>query len=136
MKDRAGQLSRFLIVGLFAFFLDGVVLSLLVYQFFLPPVSSRMISCCLALLVAFFLHAHFTFRSDADARTLVRYCGLQGVSATLNVLAYSLWLSYGYSYGAPIVGLIIGSVLATICNFLGNKFYVYQDARLNTPTIH
>ena len=123
MKHQAGQLSRFLMVGLLAFILDGVVLSLLVYQF-------------LVLLVAFYLPGRFTFQAIVSIRSLVKYGGLQGVSACLNVLAYSLWLSYGFSYGAPIVGLIIGSLLATLCNFLGNKFYVFQDVQLNAPTGH
>ena len=136
MKHQAGQLSRFLMVGLLAFILDGVILSLLVYQFLVPPIFSRIISCTLALLVAFYLHGRFTFQAIVSIRSLVKYGGLQGVSASLNVLAYSLWLGYGFSYGAPIVGLIIGSLLATLCNFLGNKFYIFRDVQLNAPTGH
>ena len=123
-------------VGLLAFILDGVLLSLLVYQFSVSPILSRVISCVLALLLAFYLHAHFTFEANASIKALAKYSVLQVFSASLNLVAYSSWLSYGYPYGAPIVGLIIGSIIATICNFLGNKFYVYHDVRLDTPSIH
>ncbi len=133
---QASQVSRFLMVGLLAFILDGVLLSLLVYQFSVSPIFSRVISCFLALLLAFYLHARFTFEANANAKAFGRYSALQVVSASLNFIAYSFWLSYGFRYGAPIVGLIIGSVIATVCNFVGNKFYVYKDTRLDTPTIH
>lgn len=136
MKKIKRQLSRFLIVGLIAFVVDGIILLLLVYTLSVSPIYSRIVSCSLALLLAFYLHARFTFESEMSLTKFFRYGVLQAISASLNILVYTIWLGYSYHYGAPLIGLILGSAVATGCNFFGNKFFVYKGSGSDTFSTH
>ena len=126
MKKELGQVSRFLSVGGLIFIVDGLVLFTLINAFSLPPLVSRTVSCSVALMAAFYLHARFTFFVSPSPGTLFRYLVSQSISAGLNFSVYAVWLVYGYSYQAPLIGLTIGSILATIFNFFVNKYFVYR----------
>ena len=126
MKKELGQVSRFLLVGGLIFIVDGLVLFTLINAFSLPPLVSRTVSCSVALVAAFYLHARFTFLVSPSRGTLFRYLVSQSLSAGLNFSVYAVWLVYGYSYQAPLIGLTIGSILATIFNYFVNKYFVYR----------
>ena len=126
MKKEFGQVSRFLLVGGLIFIVDGLVLFTLINAFSLLPLVSRTVSCSVALMAAFYLHARFTFLVSPSRGTLFRYLVSQSLSAGLNFSVYAVWLVYGYSYQAPLIGLTIGSILATIFNYFVNKYFVYR----------
>ena len=126
MKKELGQVSRFLLVGGLIFIVDGFVLFTLINAFALPPLVSRTVSCSVALMAAFYLHARFTFLVSPSLGTLFRYLVSQSLSTGLNFSVYAVWLVYGYSYQAPLIGLTIGSISATIFNYFVNKFFVYR----------
>ena len=126
VKKELGQVSRFLLVGGLIFIVDGLVLFTLINAFSLPPLVSRTVSCSVALMAAFYLHARFTFLVSPSRGTLFRYLVSQSLSAGLNFSVYAVWLVYGYSYQAPLIGLTIGSILATIFNYFVNKYFVYR----------
>ena len=126
VKKELGQVSRFLSVGGLIFIVDGLVLFTLINAFSLPPLVSRTVSCSVALMAAFYLHARFTFLVSPSRGTLFRYLVSQSLSAGLNFSVYAVWLVYGYSYQAPLIGLTIGSILATIFNYFVNKYFVYR----------
>ena len=126
MKKELGQVSRFLLVGGLIFIVDGLVLFTLIKAFSLPPLVSRIVSCTVALMAAFYLHARFTFLVSPSRGTLFRYLISQSLSAGLNFSVYAVWLVYGYSYQAPMIGLTIGSISATIFNYFVNKYFVYR----------
>ena len=126
MKKELGQVSRFLLVGGLIFIVDGLVLFTLIKAFSLPPFVSRIVSCTFALMAAFYLHARFTFLVSPSRGTLFRYLVSQSLSAGLNFSVYAVWLVYGYSYQAPLIGLTIGSISATIFNYFVNKYFVYR----------
>ena len=120
------QVFRFLLVGGLIFIIDGFVLFSLIKVFSLSPLVSRIVSCLIALLAAFFLHARFTFFTSASTVTLIRFLMMQSISTGLNFSVYGFWLAYGYSFQGPLIGLIIGSILATIFNYCANKYFVYR----------
>ena len=126
MKEELGQVSRFLLVGGLIFIVDGLVLFTLINAFSLPPLVSRTVSCSVALMAAFYLHARFNFLVSPSRGTLFRYLVSQSLSAGLNFSVYAVWLVYGYSYQAPLIGLTIGSITATIFNYFVNKYFVYR----------
>ena len=126
MKKEFDQVSRFLLVGCLIFVVDGLVLFKLINVFSLPPLVSRIVSCSVALMTAFYLHARFTFLVSPSRGTLFRYLVSQSIGAGLNFWVYAVWLEYGYSYQAPLIGLTIGSVSATIFNYFVNKYFVYR----------
>ena len=126
VKKELGQVSRFLLVGGLIFIVDGLVLFTLIKAFSLPPLVSRTVSCTVALMAAFFLHARFTFLVSPSRGTLFRYLVSQSLSAGLNFSVYAVWVVYGYSYQAPLNGLPIGSLSATIFNYFVNKYFVYR----------
>ena len=126
VKKELGQVSRFLLVGGLIFIVDGLVLFTLINAFSLPPLVSRTVSCTVALMAAFYLHARFTFLVSPSRGTLFRYLVSQSLSAGLNFSVYAVWLVYGYSYQAPLIGLTIGSISATIFNYFVNKYFVYR----------
>ena len=84
MKIELGQVSRFLSVGGLIFIVDGLVLFTLINAFSLPPLVSRIVSCTVALMAAFYLHARFTFLVSPSRGTLFRYLVSQSLSAGLN----------------------------------------------------
>ena len=126
MKKEFGQVSRFLLVGGLIFIVDGLVLFTLINAFSLPPLVSRTVSCSVALMAAFYLHARFTFLVSPSRGTLLRYLVSQSLSTGLNFSVYAVWLVFGYSYQAPLIGLTIGSISATIFNYFVNKYFVYR----------
>ena len=126
VKKEFGQVSRFLLVGGLIFIVDGLVLFTLINALSLPPLVSRTVSCSVALTAAFYLHARFTFLVSPSRGTLFRYLVSQSLSAGLNFSVYAVWLVYGYSYQAPLIGLTIGSIAATIFNYFVNKYFVYR----------
>ena len=126
VKKELGQVSRFLLVGCLIFIVDGLVLFTLINAFSLSPLLSRIASCSVALTAAFYLHARFTFFVSPSPGTLFRYLVSQSISAGLNFSVYAVWLAYGYSYQAPLIGLTIGSISATIFNYFVNKYFVYR----------
>ena len=126
VKKEFGQVSRFLLVGGLIFIVDGLVLFTLINAFSLLPLVSRTVSCSVALMAAFYLHARFTFLVSPSRGTLFRYLVSQSLSTGLNFSVYAVWLVYGYSYQAPLIGLTIGSILATIFNYFVNKYFVYR----------
>ncbi len=126
MRKELGQVSRFLLVGGLIFIVDGLVLFALINAFSLPPLVSRTVSCSVALMAAFYLHARFTFLASPSRGALFRYLVSQSISAGLNFSVYAVWLIYGYSYQAPLIGLTIGSISATIFNYFVNKYFVYR----------
>ena len=126
MKKEFGQVSHFLLVGGLIFIVYGLVLFTLINAFSLPPLVSRTVSCSVALMAAFYLHARFTFLVGPSRGTLFRYLVSQSLSAGLNFSVYAVWLVYGYSYQAPLIGLTIGSISATIFNYFVNKYFVYR----------
>ena len=126
VKKELGQVSRFLLVGCLIFIVDGLVLFTLINAFSLSPLLSRIASCSGALMAAFYLHARLTFLVSPSSRTLFRYLVSQSISAGLNFSVYAVWLVYGYSYQAPLIGLTIGSISATIFNYFVNKYFVYR----------
>ena len=126
VKKELGQVSRFLLVGGLIFIVDGLVLFTLINVFLLPPLVSRTVSCSVALMAAFYLHARFTFLVSPSLGTLFRYLVSQSLSTGLNFSVYAVWLVYGYSYQAPLIGLTIGSISATIFNYFVNKYFVYR----------
>ena len=126
VKKELGQVSRFLLVGGLIFIVDGLVLFTLINAFSLPPLVSRTVSCSVALMAAFYLHARFTFLVSPSRGTLFRYLVSQSLSAGLNFSVYAVWLVYGYSYKAPLIGLTIGSISAMIFNYFVNKYFVYR----------
>ena len=126
VKKELGQVSRFLLVGGLIFIVDGLVLFTLINAFLLPPLVSRTVSCSVALMAAFYLHARFTFLVSPSRGTLFRYLVSQSLSAGLNFSVYAVWLVYGYSHQAPLIGLTIGSISATVFNYFVNKYFVYR----------
>ena len=126
MKKELGQVSRFLLVGGLIFIVDGLVLFTLINAFSLPPLVSRTVSCSVALMAAFYLHARFTFLVSPSLGSLFRYLVSQSLSTGLNFSVYAVWLFYGYSYQSPLIGLTIGSISATIFNYFVNKYSVYR----------
>ena len=97
VKKELGQVSRFLLVGGLIFIVDGLVLFTLINAFSLPPLVSRIVSCTVALMAAFYLHARFTFLVSPSRGTLFRYLVSQSLSAGLNFSVYAVWLVYGLS---------------------------------------
>lgn len=123
------QLARFLVVGAAGFVVDMAVLSFLLYGLGYAGhsgglVGSRVASFLAAITATFLLNARFTFGASIRKAKLTRYIAIQSLGALLNLGTYTI-LVLG-PLARPLIAMVIGSVLATISNFLLVRQFVYH----------
>lgn len=122
-----GQIMRFLIVGGVATLID-----LLFYVFFMSYCEldaswAKRFSFVLGSFWAFFMHKIYTFQQSTFSKK----------QPFLFILVYSIgwWVnSAGHDFALQVLGLksiayLIGTALSTVCNFILQKYGVFQDFR-------
>ncbi len=124
-RTELNKFFRFLIVGTIGFGVDLILLKMGL-QMGLGPVMARLCSASFAISTTWWLNRHFTFQSilkptwwEWRSYALVSGCGF--------ALNFSLYLICVYLLAwPPEWGLVVGSGIAMIWNFLANRFWVFS----------
>lgn len=127
----ARQVFRYLQVGLAGFIADAGVLSLLIYALGFGTtdvglVGSRVASFLAAISVTFMLNARYTFGMSIRDSSFTAYVLIQLLGAAINLGSYAALIFSGLLNQAPLVALIVGSMLATTNNFILARRFVYR----------
>lgn len=122
--------TRFLAVGTIGFLTDAGLLWALTKHAGLDPYSARLVSFLVALLITWMLNSTFTFKTPykRGKRQFGAYVTVQVTSFGLNYTIYSwfVWLDLT----APLIALVIASVIAMFYSFTAMNFWVFKDHAL------
>lgn len=126
------ELYRFLQVGAIGFAADVATLWLLIYGVGFGSTSfgllwTRAASFLVAIAITYVLNARYTFGSRVRDSNLFRYLIIQGVTAGINLGVYGLLVLVGPLAERPLYSLVVGSLTATLCNFVLVRRFVFNN---------
>lgn len=128
VRAQAGELLRFLVVGLSAVATDFAVYFLLVgFLPILPVHVAKAISFIAGAVLAFVLNRGFVFRANGEAkRQALPFIALYLVSLALNNGVNALLLAHAV---AKPIAWFFATATSTVSNFLGMKFIVFRKKK-------
>ena len=128
LRKLAGELVRFLVVGLSAVATDFLVYFALVRLWpALPPNLAKGISFVTGALLSFVLNRSFVFRAKGQVRAQApRFVILYGLTLALNTATHSLVFAH---YQNHFLSWFLATAASTLGNYLGMKFAVFATPR-------
>ncbi|WP_445683173.1 GtrA family protein [Solibacillus sp. FSL K6-1523] len=124
------EFLRFLIVGVINTIVGTSIMFIAYNLFSLSYWVSTILNYTLASILSYFLNKYFTFKKKGSVKSIVIFsvniiiCYLIAYVPTKFVVSYLLT---GYSINTiDNVAMIIGMILFTLINFLGQKFIVFK----------
>ncbi|MGN7808430.1 GtrA family protein [Flavobacterium johnsoniae] len=122
MSKTKKELKRFIAAGFSAVATDLITYYLLLN--FLSTFMSKSISFLLGTIVAFFMNKYWTFeKKERSYVEILRFAILYSLTLGANVLVNKLVLD---NSGIVILSFLIATVVSTIINFIGQKFWVFK----------
>ena len=104
----------FIIVGFLGFCIEYSIISIFIHFFRVDPISPRIVSFPLAVLITWILNRKFTYQVNAPASLseLIRYTRVTLFSQTVNVITYTAlcWPSSGHS---AFLGLVVATAISS-----------------------
>ncbi len=130
-RESFAQLSRFGVVGVIGFVVDGGLLYLLLLQSF-DPYLARAITFPTAVTVTWYLNRRWTFAARGapagKGRDYWRYVLVQVVGAASNYAVYAVILLFVSHTPAHALGaLALGALAGLVVNFAGSRWWVFVD---------
>lgn len=124
------KLLYFCMIGTVGFLVDAGLLMGLLHYTALGPLSGRVVSFLVAVVVTWQLNRRFTFSANSGSGSLVefaRYLGSSSLGIALNLGIYTaLVLSLPFFASAPQYAVAIGSVAALSVNFVLANYWVFK----------
>lgn len=120
------NIIRFLLVGGISTALDYIVYLILLN--FVHIVIAKFISMFCAITISYFLNKIWTFEYNNNTNTvlLLKFIFTQAINISINVLCnYLIFISCHNKH----VAFIIATIVATIFNFLLQKYFVFIKRR-------
>lgn len=129
----ARQFLRFCAVGGVGFVVDAGLLWILLETTALGPYGGRLVSFLVAATVTWALHRRVTFPEASRTRSgrqWLLFVAVNGGGAVLNYGVYALLVATTALVAAhPVLGVVAGSAVALLVNYLANRHWVFRDAR-------
>lgn len=120
------HIIRFLLVGGVSTALDYIVYLILLN--FVHIVIAKSISMFCAITISYFLNKLWTFEynNNTNALLLLKFIFTQTINISINVLCnYLVFILYHNKH----IAFIIATIVATIFNFLLQKYFVFSKRR-------
>lgn len=122
MSKLGKELRLFILAGLSAVATDFTLYYFM--QNFLDRDVAKAISFLLGTVVAFFINKYWTFEKHVKSyREVVQFGMLYSVTLGLNVMTNRFILD---STEVILLGFLVATGVSTVCNFLGQKFWVFK----------
>lgn len=120
--DGRKEVGRFLIVGISSVAVD--FLSYLLLKQYLDINLAKGFSFLLGSVNAYVLNNYWTFKSaSVNVLNIVKFSTLYSVSFILNVFSnFMIVITFGEVY----IAFLFATVISTIINYLGQKFWVFK----------
>jgi putative flippase GtrA len=129
----AKPLTRFALVGVVGFVVDGTILTLLTSLAGWRPWHARIPAFLAAVLVTWLLNRRYTFGAARVQRRAVEaglYLAIQFAGTCINLAIFGMCLAYfPLLYAIPVVALAIAAVAALIFNFSASHLLLYSQRR-------
>ncbi|QMR74635.1 GtrA family protein [Enterobacter sp. RHBSTW-00175] len=115
--------ARYTSIGVINTLIHWVVFAICIYWLHASQAIGNFSGFIVAVSFSFFANARFTFRASTTTMRYMLYVGFMGALSAIVGLA-------GDKSGmAPIITLIIFSVISLVCGFVYSKFIVFRDAK-------
>lgn len=116
----------FVACGTLAFAVDAVVLHMLTAGMGLDPISARAFAISVAMVVGWLTHRRFTFdvKGPLSIREFFSFAAVAWTSAALNYVVYTALLAIDPDL-APLVALVIASMIAMLFSYIGMRYGVF-----------
>ena len=115
--------AKYTTIGVINTLIHWVVFGVCIHALGTAQALGNFAGFIVAVSFSFFANARFTFKSSTTTLRYILYVGFMGtLSATVG------WLADIFNM-APIVTLIIFSVISLACGFIYSKFIVFRDAK-------
>lgn len=120
------HIFKFLVVGGTSTLLDYIVYLLLLN--FIHIAIAKTISMLCAIILSYFLNKIWTFeyKNNTDLTLVIKYVLTQAVNISINVSCNYLVFTL---YPNKHIAFIIATIVATIVNFLLQKYFVFNKRR-------
>lgn len=126
----AAQFAKFSVAGGIGFFVEAVVLTLLVNGLGWDPYLSRVASFTVAVTATWLINRRYAFRAGASGRKdaeYARYFLVQTVGVTINFAVYVAAIRLFPELARfPVIPLALGSGVALFANFVGMRIFVFR----------
>jgi putative flippase GtrA len=127
------QFLKFCVVGGIGFIVDTGSLSILTRQFGLGPVVGRVISqFVFGMTTTFLLNRSLTFRDKRSDSVLVQYLRFALANGVGNLLNFGTHVvlvdNVAFFHRIPEMGIVVGTAIGLIFNFIGSKYFVFRSA--------
>jgi len=128
------QFLKFCFVGGIGFVVDTGTLSILTRVFGFGPVVGRLISQFgFGMTTTFLLNRSLTFRDkrgDGLLAQYIRFALANSVGNVLNFGTHSLLVdNVAFFARVPEMGIVVGTAIGLIFNFVGSKYFVFRAAK-------
>lgn len=125
---KAGRAFRYAIVGGIGFCTDGGILYVLVHAFGWSPLTSRLISFPVAVVVTWLLNRTLVFKVERrpSIRELSLYVTVQIVGIGVNLGVYGALVLFTALERYPTIALAIAAVCAALFNYAGATKAVFR----------
>ena len=119
------ELQLFLVVGLLTVLLDYFIYSSLAFFFYFSISLSKATGFIAGTMFSYVMNSKFTFGNNKFKKgSVLKFIIIYGASLILNVLSNNTLL---FLYDSVIFAYLIATSLSASWNFLGMKFYVFNQ---------
>jgi len=119
------ELQLFLVVGLLTVLLDYFIYSSLAFFFYFSISLSKATGFIVGTVFSYVMNSKFTFGNNKFKKgSVLKFIIIYGASLILNVLSNNTLL---FLYDSVIFAYLIATALSASWNFLGMKFYVFNQ---------
>jgi len=118
------EISRFLVVGGIAVFIDAVVYHLILEFDFLSPSPAKRASFIGGAIWAYFANKYITFNQKKfQAKEPLKYTIVYFFGFLLNSFVHDITFSFTFF---SIFSFLLATATSTIWNFIGQKWFVFR----------
>ena len=127
-RATAIQFFKFCLIGLLNTGIHYVVFLLLLRLAGIHYLVATVIGYCCGVINSYLMNRTWTFRGAATRRhrEFLKFFGVNTVSLGVNVVALEVFVAHLHIPEEFALILAIG--LSTVTNFVGNKFWTFQEA--------
>lgn len=119
------QLIRFGLVGVFNTFVGYGTIFTAMYVFGFSPVAANASGYALGLLVSYWLHRIYTFRSTSAVKSeAVKFVVVVGLAYLVNLVVLLVWTKVFALHEG--VGQVVAGAAYVVSSYILNKYFVFQ----------
>jgi putative flippase GtrA len=125
------EIISFAAVGTAGFVLDAAIVWALINYAAITPMPAKLMAFPFAVTLTWFLNRNNTFKDRKQSNYLkewIKYIQVNSIGAITNNVSFIILVAKNdYLYQQPIIAVALGSIIGMIFNFLGSKFWVFNE---------